>query len=61
MTESDRLAQDGGRANRLRMEPRTANPYPRGSALFDLWDTAWCDEDDRLREVLASVIDNQFN
>lgn len=56
MNESERLAQEAGEAQRRKRLPRSANPYRRGSAIFDLWDTAWCDEDDRLRQATDQAI-----
>lgn len=52
----ERLAQDGGERARRDHRPRMVNPYSRGSKYFDLWDTAWCDEDDRLKKVVAEAI-----
>lgn len=56
MDVADRLAQQGGEAQRRKGAPRTDNPYSRGSKWFDLWDTAWCDEDDRLKEVVREAV-----
>lgn len=56
MDATERLAQEGGEAQRRKLAPRTANPYSRGSKYFDLWDTAWCDEDDRLKQVVNEAL-----
>jgi hypothetical protein len=49
-------AKQGGAAQRRKMHPRSANPYVRGTVLFDLWDEAWTVEDDWLNAVRAKAI-----
>ena len=56
MDRLEQLAQQGGEAQRRKGARRTANPYSRGSKYFDLWDTAWCDEDDRLNTAVREAI-----